>query len=154
MNNKVEEKIIIVKYEDKYKDKIIEFLINVAIGEFGYTEWENYFKTKSFDAYKNDEGEFLIALNSSGNIIGTCGALKKNDKTVKLNSFYILSEYRDKGIGKELYNMIMNYIVEKNYKEIILCTFEKFNIAIEFYKKRGYKLYETIDDEFWYKKEL
>jgi len=144
----------IVKYEDKYKDEIIEFLIDVAIGEFGYIEWENYFKTKSFEPYKNNEGEFLIALNKENKIIGTCGALKKNDKTVKLNSFYILSEYRDKGIGKKLYDKIMEYIVEKNYKEIILCTFEKFNIAIEFYKKRGYKLYETIDDEFWYKKEL
>ena len=153
MNKKIED-INIVKYEDKYKEKIIEFLICVAIGEFGYTEWENYFKTKSFEPYKNNEGEFLIALNKQNKIIGTCGALKKNDKTVKLNSFYILSEYRDKGIGKKLYDTIMNYIIEEKYKEIILCTFEKFNIAIEFYKKRGYELYETIDDEFWYKKEL
>ncbi len=153
MNKKIED-INIVKYEDKYKEKIIEFLIRVAIGEFGYTEWENYFKTKSFEPYENNQGEFLIALNSQGDIIGTCGALKKTDATIKLNSFYILSEYRDKGIGKKLYNKIMEYILEKNYKEIILCTFEKFNIAIEFYKKRGYKLYETIDDEFWYKKEL
>lgn len=153
MNKKIED-INIVKYEDKYKEKIIEFLICVAIGEFGYTEWENYFKTKSFEPYENNQGEFLIALNSQGDIIGTCGALKKTDTTIKLNSFYILSEYRDKGIGKKLYNKIMEYILEKNYKEIILCTFEKFNIAIEFYKKRGYKLYETIDDEFWYKKEL
>lgn len=153
MNKKIED-INIVKYEDKYKEKIIEFLIRVAIGEFGYTEWENYFKTKSFEPYENNQGEFLIALNSQGDIIGTCGALKKTDATIKLNSFYILSEYRDKGIGKKLYDKVMEYIVEKNYKEIILCTFEKFNIAIEFYKKRGYKLYETIDDEFWYKKEL
>lgn len=148
------EELTIVKYEDKYKDEIIQFLIEVAIGEFGYTEWENYFKTKSFEDYKNGKGEFLIALNSKGKIIGTCGALKKTDTTIKLNSFYLLSEYRDKGIGKRLYNKIMEYILEKNYKEIILCTFEKFNRAIEFYKKRGYKLYETIDDEFWYKKEL
>lgn len=153
MNNKLQD-ITIVKYEDKYKDEIIQFLIDVAIGEFGYTEWENYFKTKSFEPYKNNEGEFLIALNSKGKIIGTCGGLKKTDTTIKLNTFYILSEYRDKGIGKKLYNMIMDYILEKNYKEIILCTFEKFNIAIKFYEKRGYKLYETIDDEFWYKKEL
>lgn len=146
--------VTIVKYEDKYKDEIIQFLIDVAIGEFGYTEWENYFKTKSFEPYKNNEGEFLIALNEQNKIIGTCAALKKTDTTIKLNSFYILSEYRDKGIGKKLYDKVMEYIVAKNYKEIILCTFEKFNIAIEFYKKRGYKLYETIDDEFWYKKEL
>lgn len=146
--------IKIIRYDDKYKEQIIEFLINVAIGEFGYKEWENYFKTKSFEPYKNNKGEFLIALNSEGRIIGTCAALKKTDITVKLNTFYILSEYRDNGLGKKLYNMIMDYILKNNYKEIILCTFEKFNIAIEFYKKRGYKLYETVDDELWYKKEL
>lgn len=154
MNNKFEEEITIVKYEDKYKDKIIEFLIEVAIGEFGYTEWENYFRTKSFEPYKINEGEFLIALDSNDRIIGTCAALKKTEETIKLNTFYILSEYRSKGLGKKLYDMIMDYILENNYKEVILCTFEKFNIAIDFYKKRGYKLYETIDDEFWYKKEL
>lgn len=153
MDSKLED-ITIIKYEDKYKEKIIEFLIDVAIGEFGYKEWENYFKTKSFEPYKSNQGEFLIALNSKGDVIGTCAALKKTDIIAKLNTFYILSEYRDKGLGKKLYSMIMNYILENNYKEIILCTFEKFNIAIKFYEKRGYKLYETIDDELWYKKEL
>lgn len=148
------ENIKIVEYEDKYKNQIIDFLIEVAIGEFGYTEWENYFKTKSFEPYKNNEGKFLIALNSDEKIIGTCAALKKTEETVKLNTFYILSEYRSIGLGKQLYNKVMDYIQENNYKEIILCTFEKFSIAIEFYKKRGYKLYETVDDEFWYKKEL
>jgi len=75
--------VTIVKYEDKYKDEIIQFLIDVAIGEFGYTEWENYFKTKSFEPYKNNEGEFLIALNEQNKIIGTCGALKKTDELEK-----------------------------------------------------------------------
>lgn len=154
MNNKFEEEISIVEYEDKYKDKIIEFLIEVAIKEFGYKEWENYYRTKSFEPYKCDEGKFLIALDSNNEIVGTCAALKKTEETIKLNTFYILSEYRSRGLGKKLYNIIMDYILENNYKEVILCTFEKFNIAIQFYKKRGYELYETIDDEFWYKKEL
>lgn len=148
------EDVTIVKYDDKYKEEVIDFLIEVAIGEFGYTEWENYFRNKSFEAYKNNEGEFLIALNSNGRIIGTCAALRKTEETIKLNSFYILSEYRNKGLGKRLYNKIADYTIENNYKEVILCTFEKFSTAVNFYKEKGYKLYETIDDELWYKKEL
>jgi len=70
--------VTIVKYEDKYKDEIIQFLIDVAIGEFGYTEWENYFKTKSFEPYKNNEGEFLIALNEQNKITG--GIIMKKQK--------------------------------------------------------------------------
>lgn len=148
------ENIKIVEYEDKYKQEIIEFLINVAIGEFGYTDWENYFRTKDFSPYENGNGKFIIALDRNGKIIGTCAGLKKTENTIKLNTFYILKEYRKCGLGNKMYNIIMEYILENKYKEIILCTFEKFDIAIKFYEKRGYKLYETIDDEFWYKKEL
>lgn len=148
------ENIKIVEYEDKYKEKIIEFLISVAIGEFEYNEWENYFRNKDFSPYEKNQGKFIIALDKNGKIIGTCAALKKAETTVKLNTFYIVSEYRKCGLGNQMYKIIMDYILECKYKEIILCTFEKFDIAIKFYEKRGYKLYETIDDELWYKKEL
>jgi len=151
--NKMLEDIEFIEYEDKYREKIIEFLIEITIGEFGYSEWENYFRTKDFTSYENGKGKFIIALKDK-KIIGTCAALKKTENEVKLNTFYILKEYRKSGLGNQMYNMILDYIVENRYKEIILCTFEKFDIAIRFYEKRGYKLFEVIDDELWYRKKL
>ena len=149
------EEIKIIEYQEKYKNEIIEFLIEVAIGEFGFHEWEKYFKEKSFAPYENNEGKFLIALDKDNKIIGTCGALKQSEDCIKLNSFYISSEYRKSGIGKKLYNLIYDYIVENEYKEIILCTYEKFDIEVKFYEKRGFKKYKIEhEDEMWYRKEL
>ena len=71
-----------------------------------------------------------------------------------MNCFYIDSKYRGFGLGKRLYNLFIEFAEKEEYKEIILCTFKEFDIAMKFYEKKGFTLYETIEDEFWYKKEL
>ena len=106
------------------------------------------------EKYKIGNNKFWIALNRENQIIGTCGGLQQTDKTIKMNCFYISPEYRNLGIGNKLYDLFINFTKKEKYKEIILCTFKEFDIAIKFYEKRGFKLYETIEDEFWYRKEV
>ena len=48
----------------------------------------------------------------------------------------------------------MDFAIKENYKTVILCTFKEFDAAIKFYEKRGFELYERVEDEFWYKKDL
>lgn len=78
----------------------------------------------------------------------------KQIKIIKFNCFYINAEYRNLGIGQRLYDLFLDFAEKEKYKEIILCTFKEFDKAIKFYEKRGFKLYETIEDEFWYRKKL
>ena len=80
--------------------------------------------------------------------------MQQSDKTIKMNCFYIDSKYRNLEIGKKLYDLFLDFVKKEKYEEIILCTFKEFDIAIKFYEKRGFKLYETIEDEFWYRKEV
>lgn len=149
------EELRIVEYEDKYKEEIIEFLIEIASDEFGYHEWEKYFKEKSFEPYKKEGSKFYVVLNKADQIIGTCGGLKQSDETIKLNSFYMSPNYREHGIGGKVYKLLLEYAMEAKYKEIILCTYKKFDIAVQFYEKRGFKVYKIEDNgEMWYKKEL
>lgn len=148
-NNEI--RIIECKYEER--EDIIEFLIKITSEEFGFYEWKDYFESKLVEKYKKGNNKFWIALNSKEEIIGTCGALQQEDKILKMNCFYIDSKYRGTGIGKRFYGLFIEFAKE-NYETIILCTYKKFNNAIEFYEKRGFKLYETTDDELWYKKEL
>ncbi len=145
-------KIIECKYGER--EDIIKFLIQITSEEFGFTDWRDYFEHKLMDKYKTGNNKFWIALNKENEIVGTCGGLQQNDNIIKMNCFYVNSKYRNLGIGQSLYNLFLNFVQKENYKEIILCTFKEFDIAIRFYEKRGFKLYETTEDEFWYKKEL
>lgn len=145
-------KIIECKYGER--EDIIKFLIQITSEEFGFTDWRDYFEHKLVEKYKTEKNTFWIALNKENQVIGTCGGLQQNNNIIKMNCFYINSKYRNLGIGQKLYDLFLNFAKKENYKEIILCTFKEFDIAIKFYEKRGFELYETTEDEFWYRKKL
>jgi len=91
------EKIRIIEYEEKYKEKTINFLMNIAINEFGFDDWQDYFEKMNFDVYNEEESKFWLALSKEDEVLGTLGALKisKNGE-VKLNSLYVDKNYRKK----------------------------------------------------------
>mgnify|MGYP000192342265 FL=1 len=145
-------KIVECKYGER--EDIIKFLVQITSEEFGFTYWKDYFEHKLVEKYKTGNNKFWIVLNKENEIIGTCGGLQQTDKIIKFNCFYINAEYRNLGIGQRLYDLFLDFAEKEKYKEIILCTFKEFDKAIKFYEKRGFKLYETIEDEFWYRKKL
>ena len=149
-NNEI--KIIECKYGER--KGVIKFLIQITSEEFGFTEWKDYFEHKLVEKYKTGRNNFWIAINEENQVVGTCGGLQQTENTLIMNCFYINSKYRNLGIGKKLYNLFIDFARKESYKEIILCTFKEFDRAIRFYEERGFKLYETIEDELWYKKEL
>ena len=144
----------IISYSDDLKIKVIEFLKSVAIDEFGFKEWKNYLENKSFEPYKKDTSKFLIVVDNDNNIIATIGGLKVDEETIKLNSFYVKKEYRFNRIGTKLYNELIEYSKKMNYKYMILCTYDKYDIATKFYQNRGFRIYKNDELERWYKKEL
>lgn len=140
----------IVPYQDKYKKQIIQFLKEVTIDEFGFKEWDDYLTNKDFSPYHKQDSMFLL-LRIENKIIGTIGGLKVDNNTIKLNSFYIKKEYRNKKLGMLLYQLFYNF-AQKYYKEIILCTYNIFSIATQFYEKQGFVLYKQEGKELWMKK--
>ena len=149
--------IIIKEYSNEYKDKVIEFLIEVAIKEFGFEEWREYFNRAEFLAFNIPNENFWIAVDNSNNIVGTIGIL--NDKisnTAKLHSLYVKKEYRKNGIATVLYNYGIDFAKKFGYKDIILHTYRVFNEAIKFYKKNGFKVNKDIKSKegIWYIKNI
>lgn len=144
----------IVPYSDDLRTQIVEFLKSVAIDEFGFKEWKNYLEKKSFEPYKTDYSKFMIVFDNDDNIIATIGGLQVDNETIKLNSFYVKKDYRYHKIGTNLYNELIKYSKKMNYKYMILCTYDKYDIATKFYQKRGFRIYKNDEFERWYKKEL
>ena len=71
----------------------------------------------------------------------------KFDSWLKSSNFALLAV----GIGG---NLFLQFVQKEKYQEIILCTFKEYDIAKKFYEKRGFELFEKIDEELWYKKEV
>lgn len=143
----------IIEFNEEYKDKIINFLISIAIDEFGHHNWLDYLKNKDFTPYLLNDSKFLIVLEDK-KIIATIGALKVDKNIIKINSFYIDKNYRGKKLGTKLYNLILDFSKQNNYKEIILCTYDEYSIAKIFYDKNGFKLYKIDGNEKWMKKDI
>lgn len=144
----------IVSYTDELRNEIVDFLKSVAIDEFGFNEWKDYLENKSFEPYKKDSSKFLVVFDNENNIIATIGGLKVDDEIIKLNSFYVKKDYRYHKIGTKLYNEIIKFSKDRNYKYMILCTYDRYDIATKFYQKREFRIYKNDELERWYKKEL
>ncbi len=151
----MERNIKIVPYQSALREEIVNFIKSIAIDEFGFKEWKDYLENKDFSSYENGESIFIIVKNESDEIIATCGGLKVDSETIKLNSLYVEKSYRGQHIGSILYQKVEEFAKEKGFKYIILCTYEKFDMAKDFYKKRGFKLYKIEEEiELWCKKEI
>jgi len=144
----------IIAYSDEYAQKIIKHIRDIAINEFKYNDWEEYFNKMSFDEYKLGSNKFLMALNDFDEVIGTIGALKRTDEEVYLNSLYVNKEYRNQGLAKKLYDEVLTFIREDDYKLVTLRTFFRFELAIRFYEKLGFERYDEDEESYFYKKYL
>lgn len=68
-------------------------------------------------------------------IIGFCGLKKERDNN-KIGALYLLPEYQNKGIGKKLLGIALNWL--GNDKDIYVNVASYNEYAIRFYKKFGF----------------
>lgn len=147
----------IIEYSKEYENQVKDFLIKIAINEFGFKEWKNYFIEAKFLNINIERENFWVAIDENGKIIGTIGIMTDiNDNTAKLHSLYVKKEYRKKGIATSLYNLSEKFARNKGYKVIILHTYTIFEEAIKFYQRRGFKVDKDIKskDGIWYSKNI
>ena len=144
---------VIKTFKANMREDVINFLKSVAIDEFGFSEWKQYLENKDFSSYEKGESIFFVAC-LQGQIIATCGGLKKDEQTIKLNSFYVSKQYRYQKIGSKLFSKFEQFAKQNGFSQIILCTYKQYENAWHFYSKRGFYLYEKDGHELWCKKNL
>ena len=152
-----EQTIIIKEYTEEYRNKVINFLIEVAVEEFGFEDWRDYFNKANFLEMDKSKENFWIAVDNLNNVIGTIGILNDTiSSTAKLHSLYVKKEYRKNGIATILYNYSIEFAKKCGYRTIILHTYRVFNEAIKFYNKNGFKQDSDIKskDGIWYIKNM
>lgn len=126
---------MIEEYKDGYKEDMLRLL-----DEFLLYASENYSVKEEFPCSEEIldsflEHKFLVYLDSGvkGYIVGEV----KGDMG-EVKSFFVTEKFRGKGVGKKLYDFLMEWFKENYCKKIELDVF-KGNKAIEMYEKWGFK---------------
>ncbi len=83
-----------------------------------------------------------IGIYSSNHLIGICGLWYQTrhyaGKSVETDHIIIADEYRNKGIGDQLFKFIYNYALEKECKWVELNTYVSNYPSHKFYYNQGF----------------
>ena len=98
----------------------------------------NYVKTTV--STKIDDYKIIIINNKK---IG-CLLLEKYEDGILLNELYLDKNYRRKGIGTNILNNVLN----NNFK-VYLWVYKENTLALNLYKKLGFKIKETTESRYF-----
>jgi len=93
-----------------------------------------------------EAGYIFLMAEEDGTDLGFAGfsILDSATKTYKLHKLYVLPETHGRGVGKLLMNEVLN-LVKRADGAFLQLSVNRNNKAMEFYKKAGFIIKETID---------
>lgn len=147
-------KITIASIEDIEKiQEIAHITWPVTYGEILTAAQLNYMlemiysKEALLKQIENKEQLFYLILDTNSTI-GFIGIEHnyKNEAVTKIHKIYLLPETQGKGYGKIVFEEIEKMASENHSKELLL-NVNRFNTALNFYKKLGFEIKETVDIE-------
>lgn len=96
---------------------------------------------------ENKEQLFYL-ISDSNSTIGFIGIEHnyKDEAVTKIHKIYLLPETQGKGYGKKVFEFIEKLASENNSKELLL-NVNRFNTALNFYKKLGFEIKEEVNIE-------
>lgn len=150
----------IIDFEEKYRDQVINLWINICIDEYGFEKWRDSIEHAHNSLFKNNNGEFLIAIIEY-KVIGTISLKNLGDNVGEIKGFYVDKNYRRHKIGLNLMNHLVEFAKKAGYTHLTLDTYDVFEDAKRFYLKYGFEcigrrgdmilLQKTIWDFKWLK---
>lgn len=91
----------------------------------------------------NDSQKCWLSFDG-GKLVGSVTIIER-DKNYELRGFYVDAAYQGKGIGKQLWSLVLSFA---NGKDIMLDTYAHNTKSIELYKRWGFEI-DTERGEFY-----
>lgn len=126
-------------------------------------EMEEHFEYKfsdegmqRFTNYIGKAENFYVALDKQNKKIvayidfGMCKWDENYKQYGEIYAIYVLPEYQRYGIGKTLLNFAVNYFTKNNVNTILLTTFKKNTIGLNFYKKNEFYIEKEFPKGTWH----
>ncbi len=128
--------------ESDEKKKIIRSVLEALPDWFAVEESREQYINESperptFVAYDGDKPAGFLCLKETGK------------ETVELAVMGVLKEYHRKGIGRQLFDMVKTFAVEKGYdfmqvKTVKMGMYEDYDATNRFYQALGFKEFEVF----------
>jgi putative acetyltransferase len=94
--------------------------------------------------YSGDIGTFLV-LTDGEEVVGTGAIRRLDENTCELKRMWFLKEYRGRGLGKQMAQMLLASARQKGYKRVRLDTSPKLEQAVGLYSRLGFRFIERYN---------
>lgn len=139
----------IAAYDDRFRDEIIDLVLHVQNAEYGVgisiDEQEDILAIEA--SYLEPGGNFWVALNEDGAVVGCIGLQKKSDQVAVLKKFFVYADYRGKehGVGSALYEALLRFARQQTLVTLLLDTPSVATRSHSFYRRVGFVEIESDD---------
>lgn len=144
MKNKAIKITPIEQYQiDEAKQVVISVCLEIWNGLLNEDDLKDYDSMSDIDNvqshYFDSNGTFLVLLDEN-RVVGTGAIRKLDDETCELKRMWFLKEYRGKGYGLQMAQMLFDFAKQAGYQKIKLdlANEERQSQALKFYKKLGF----------------
>ncbi len=128
-------------YSPVYRDELVNLILTIQKTEFEIpiTLEQQPDLNDIPNFYQSNNGNFWVAL-AGNKVVGTIALLDIGNGQGALRKMFVDAAYRGKefGVGQKLLHQLLQWAMQKNFKEIFLGTTEKFLAAQRFYEKNGF----------------
>lgn len=83
-------------------------------------------------------GGTIEVVKDGDQIVGCIAVRKVSEDIGEIKRLRLLSEYRGKGLGRELFEKALDFCRESNFKKIILDTTKRNVAALQLFKDNGF----------------
>lgn len=84
-------------------------------------------------------GDFVVLVDDSGRLVGTCGLFPLGNGVVELRKMYLLRTLRGQGQGRRLLDWALTRARELGFRRITLETAAVLKEAIALYERNGFR---------------
>ncbi|MBS7253478.1 GNAT family N-acetyltransferase [Flavobacterium branchiicola] len=107
-----------------------------------------FYSDEALSKQIQNKEQLFYMVSDSNTVIGFIGIEHnyKNEAITKIHKIYLLPETQGKGYGKIVFQSIEKLALE-NHSAALLLNVNRFNTALNFYKKIGFEVKETVDIE-------
>ena len=97
----------------------------------------------------DSEKDCIFILECNGSPAGWVAITHTKDNMAQLRYFFLEPELRGLGVGTDLLNKALSFCREKKYSHVFLWTVSAQEAARILYKKAGFEITETSENESW-----
>ncbi len=142
----------IEEYREEEQEQIAE-LIQEIFKELGFPFDKETTHKDLFDI-KNHFTNFFVIRTEEG-VVGTVGIkIEEGGDLAGIKRLYLKKDYRGKGWGRALLEMIIDFAKEKGVERVWLRTTERNVQALKIYKKNGFTESKREDNYIYLEKEI